>query len=315
MHVLYRVGRWLVVSMVGLGGILAAHGEPVRLNVVTSIRPLALIVADIAPPGVHVDTLVPANADPHSFQLKPSDMARVAHADLVVWLGEAFERFLVRVIVREPAQAVLTVSELSGIDWASEGIKHQAEGTHEDQDHGHGQYDHDHTAELDPHIWLNPENAKVIARAVAARLSERLPEDAQYIQQQLNRWLTEVDAETIAARRRLAPLRARGFGVVHDGYTHFVKTFGLTQLAAVSVLPTDRLSARKLTQIQRDLAAAYCLVAEAETPQTKRLATTLNLPWVVADPLATSVKLSTYTQWFAELTSAFVACLSEVDAP
>ena len=284
----------VVVLFITLQGVPAAFAAPVK--VVTSIRPLALIVTDIAPAAVEVEYLVPVWSDPHSFQLKASDVQHLLDASIVVWLGEDFERFLVKVLPKANKAQILTLSELDHLQWPHNLGKH-----HDDDDH------HD---DRDPHLWLDPNNALVIGGAVASALSAQLPAQKLEIEQNLNRWRAQVLAQTSDIQQRLKPYQHLGFGVSHDGYNHFVGAFGLRQLAAVAVLPSERLSAKKLAALQMQLASARCLIVEADVPQAQRLANTLKLPLMVADPLAANKNTQTYVALIASLADVFIRCLS-----
>ncbi len=84
----------------------AASASP--LSIVTTIKPLALIVNDIAGPRANVDVLLPTNASPHDYALKPSDIKKLKTADMVVWVGPELELFLEKVLLRQKNTLQLT---------------------------------------------------------------------------------------------------------------------------------------------------------------------------------------------------------------
>lgn len=289
-------------------GFAAPAAKP-PFELVASIRPLALIASDIAPDFVRVRTLVPAAADPHSYQMKISDRRALADAALLLWLGPDFERFLVGVAPR--SGNALAVTTISGLRWPADGHSHH---THFGHHHEHSQATSlasDQTLGRDPHIWLDPENAAAIARALAERLEQHLPDAREDIRARLGQWLARLDRQAELSAKALAPWREAEFGVVHDGFRHFNNAFGLRQAAAVSLVANQRLSARAMTELSRELSGSGCLLAEADTRQAARLAKTLGLPLVVADPLASDPDTLDYPQWLARLTQAFVLCLTQ----
>ena len=279
-------------------------GKPL---VVVSIRPLALMVSDLAGDFVTVQSLLPANADPHNFALRVSDMNRLRTADTVVWLGPDLERSLGKAIGQVDAQVQLQLTRLDGITWPVQDEAPHPE--HSDDDHHHEGHDHAEHQGRDPHIWLSPQNSLIMMNAVAERLIRLLPEQRQQIEAALRDQQARIAVFIAETDAQLAPLRHRGFAVHHDGYRHFVEAFDLRQLAAVSELPESRLSARHLSNLQTLLAGANCLLVDQVSPEVERLAATLRLPMVVADPLASQADTAHYLQFLQGLRQAFARCL------
>lgn len=304
------------IVILGYGLLLSVHSalassaaQPIQ--VVASIRPLALIASDIAPARVQVTSLVPSWADPHSFQLKVSDVRTLGQASIALWLGREFERFLAKPILNMRPETVLTLTRLPDLRWPV------LAGTRatplSKTSPGHHSHAHNYDNNQDPHIWLDPHNAVAIARAFAEVLARTMPDQAATIKANLSRFETTLERQKNHAASQLAPFKNTGFGVTHDGFNHFVKAFGLTQLAAVQRLPDERLSAKKLFKLQAQLSNAACLIGDANTLANQKLATTLKLPLQVADPLAAQSSVHTYAQFFERLTQAFVACFRSAE--
>lgn len=284
----------LLLPLILIGVCLGTRtAQAQELKVVTSIRPLALIVRDIAPQEVRVDVLVSGNSDPHSFQLTSSAMATVVEADLVVWLGDEFEQFLVKAMAKAEHAQSLELMNLPGLIWPEEVEQHEG---------------HDHSLGRDPHIWLSPDNATLIAKAVAGQLVQLRPNMEAAINARLATWLAALTQTAEQNSQALAPFQGVGFAVSHDAYGHFAKAYNLQQVGAVTSVPNERLSAKKMAQLQQQLQGSACLLGEVQTPQLTRLAQALKLPLIVADPLASDAKITTYAQFQQHLTEAFLQC-------
>ena len=92
--------RWLTLAAL-LMGTLASAAEPVAaapLRVVATFSILADMVREVGGPAVEVSALVGPNADAHVFEPTPSDVRRMARADLVVANGLRFEGWIERLI-------------------------------------------------------------------------------------------------------------------------------------------------------------------------------------------------------------------------
>src|SRR5687768_16653802 len=222
-----------------LGLLLAAGPVEAKVpNVVASIAPVHSLVAAVMQGVGEPVLLVPANVSDHDYALKPSDLRKIEGADLVVWIGEPLETYLVKPIASEG----LTNLELIGIEgadphpFASTGEAAERADAHEEttaEIHGHEE-EHGHLG-LDPHIWLDPIRAASIVEAVANRLAALDAEHADSYRQ--NAAMTIADLKTLDAniRQQLAPLAAKPFVTFHDGYSYFVERYGLNQVGELTV--------------------------------------------------------------------------------
>ncbi len=274
-----------------------------RLSVVTSIRPLALLVQDLAGQWVDVDVVVPPNADPHNLSLKASARIKLDKADMVVWLGPDFERFLAKSMRQRGNPVDLALESVEGLLGTADEHHHE---------HSHG---HDHSAEAevagDLHVWLSPNNAERILIAISARLSQLRPELKVPLEQQLERVLVGIKAATQQVELWLAPHKGKGFGVYHNAYGHFSEAFSVHAVASVSQMPEQRISAKKMYQLQKELEGASCIVVEQKSAKTERLARVLKVRQVEADPLASNVSIGSYKDFLLYLGGAFESCFGQ----
>lgn len=289
---------WLLLSIPSW----VSAEAPGKLSVVTSIRPLTLLVEQLVGDLVEVETLLPANADPHNLSLRISERARLEQADLVVWLGPDFERFLEKPMATRKSSAQLVLGELDGLRWHSVGVPQSA------SDHAHS--GHSHQRGRDMHLWLDPVNAQVALRAIFEHLIVLAPSLEAGLRVRLQSALNDIQNAKTKIAQRLDPLADRGFGVDHNGYGHFVGAFGLNQLAAINEVPGQRMSAKQRHQLHTQLAGASCLLVERQAAPMQRLASALGLALVVADPLANDANLQSYSVFLEQLGEAFYRCLS-----
>ncbi|MDX5298842.1 MAG: zinc ABC transporter substrate-binding protein, partial [Gammaproteobacteria bacterium] len=147
--------------------------------VTTTLHPLSLILSGIAGDQVEIRTLIPGNASPHTYQLRPSERQLLDEAALIVWVGPDMETFLDR-LMHQPALSskVLTLwpgAKMPAKDADDHDHDHAAHkpstDTHAHDEHDeHDEHDHDHGAGQDPHIWLDPALVVQIGEQMHARL-------------------------------------------------------------------------------------------------------------------------------------------------
>jgi zinc transport system substrate-binding protein len=230
-------------------GLLLSPWVLAKPLVLSSLKPLTLIAQEVAGESADVDTLLPVTASHHDYPLKVSDYARIQRADIFLWIGPELESFLQKPLANLPAARVIGVYGLPNIHWpkASFGVVEQDE-------HGAGQ---------DPHLWLNPQNALVVARAVALRLSEVDAAHAVQYQHNLDRFSRKLSLLDERMQASLKPYIGMGFVVYHDGFSHFVDHYGLMQLDYIAITPERKSGAKHLYKLrERAAQQGRCLFLE-----------------------------------------------------
>ena len=180
----------------------------------------------------------------HDYSLNVRQVKAAEAAQVVVISGAGLEDFL---------DSILDDSDI--ID-SSEDIAL----LHMEEEHDHGHEDHHH--EDDPHIWLSPENAKVMAGNICVGLSQRYPEYADTFSANLDRLLEDLDALQSYGEFSLSGLGCRNLVTFHDGFSYFAQAFDLTILEAVEEESGSEASAQELKHLigvvrENDLPAIF----------------------------------------------------------
>lgn len=191
--------RFLAVLLVAFLSAFTAQISAKPL-VVTSIKPLAIIVKSAFPQHVQVEYVMPAAQSPHDVVLKLSDIRTLSAADVVFWIGPDFEISAAKQFSAIAESKLVTAMHL---------IKREqmllAGDSHE---HDHHQHD------LDPHIWLSP----TLARQLVKNLSERLKLPAQEIFSVSAKKFTE---------NLLVEVKKGRYIIHHQAFDYFIEEFGL----------------------------------------------------------------------------------------
>ena len=244
-------------------------------RVITDIPPVHALVAQVMGDLGQPVLLLDKGADAHSFQLRPSQAAALAEADLVVWIGPEMTPWLDRAVeglASGVAQLRLLQAEGTHLRSFDEGAAqdHDDHGDEAGHDHaseapaedGHA-HDHAHDG-VDPHAWLDPGNARLWLGLIAADLARIDPANAAAYQAnaaQAAAGIATLDARLDAA---LAPVRDKPFVVFHDAYGYFADHYGLT--IAGTVAPGDAAppGAAHLAELQASLGKAQCIFPETQ---------------------------------------------------
>lgn len=192
--------------------------EP-KLSVAVTLAPYAKIVQEIAGEKVSVVTLVPPNANPHTFEPKPNSLRAFSKATLYLSDGSGLDKaWRPRFQGVNPNIRIVDVSQ--GVSWMKE----------EAHEHGH---EHEQDEELDPHIWNSPRMAIVIAANVCSALVEVDAPNAGLYRTNLEKFsklLSDLDVKFTEVTKAL-PEDRRTFIVFHPSYGYLARDYGLNQVA------------------------------------------------------------------------------------
>ncbi|WP_165218962.1 zinc ABC transporter substrate-binding protein [Affinirhizobium pseudoryzae] len=156
---------------------------------------------------------------------------------------------------------------------------------HSDHDHDHkghdhaaeadAHHDHDHGG-FDAHLWLDPENAKAMAKAIEAQLVAADPANVAVYTKNTVALLKRIDAMNDDIAKTIAPVKNKPFIVFHDAYQYFEHHYGVTVAGSVTVSPETAPGAERLKEIQAKINSlgATCVFAEPQfTPKLINVAT------------------------------------------
>jgi len=268
-HILFA----LTAAVAALTGMHAASAEaPPR--VVASVKPVHSLVAGVMDGVASPKLLVSGGESPHTHTLSPSAAATLSEADLAVWVGPALEAFLARPMDNlVAADARLRLTGVEGVrllETRASGVwtgahahdGHESEG-HEHEGDGRERPGADRT---DPHIWLDPANAKAIVDAVAARLRQLDPANAQAYAANAAEVRQRIDALDAELRETLAPVRSVPYAVFHDAYHYVERRYELNAVGSITLSPDRRPSARRLQAVRETLRRreAACIFREPQ---------------------------------------------------
>jgi zinc transport system substrate-binding protein len=304
---MFRIMQRFACSLAALA-LFAAAVPPVHAapKVVVSVAPVHSLVAGVMAGVGEPRLLVPANASPHAFSLRPSDARALAGADIVFRVGSDLETFLDKPLAALAAGAVMTLADAPGMTEqpvADDGAER----------HGHGT---DEAHARNPHIWLSIGNARRIAKIAAQTLSDRDPQNGPAYRRNLASLTNRLDSLERDLHAMLATARKSPYVVMHDAYSHFEAEFGLRRVAAISLSPERPPGARRLREI-RDLLAAEdvrCVFAEPQFPNA--IADTVvagtNARLAELDPLGAGLPVGPelYFKLMENLGRSLAGCLS-----
>lgn len=278
-------------------------GQNERLRVVVSIFPIYDLVRRVAGPDADVTLLLQPGHNEHHFDPTPKDVELAAQAKLGVMVGLGLDPWMekllhdaspnARIIKVGDRVPTLTIKDdpIGADEHDDEDHDHDHAGgssgaAHHEEEHDH--HDHEKGAP-DPHVWLDPQRAQLIVRAVAEELGKvDSPHTLAYRQRatELDKTLVDLDRE---AEDRLKKLSKKGFVTFHGSFGYFAERYKLNILAVIEPFPgsqpTGEYVAKVLAAIKEKKVPALYSEPQLDSRPAKVLADEAKIPLGVLDPV------------------------------
>jgi zinc transport system substrate-binding protein len=240
-------------------------------RVVATIKPIHSIAANVMAGIAEPQLLLDAAVSEHTAQLTPSQVEAMTNADLIVVVGENLEAFLHKALQNPDIarKTLFEAGELPGLKllpvrsgglWEPHHHGAEAGEAGEDPDHGHAH------GSNDPHIWMDPENVKLIARALARTLGELDRENAARYEANAEKFAGDLDKLSAEIREAVKPVSDKRYIVFHDAYQYFETRFGMSPAGSITVNPEAPPGAKRIKEIHDRIAQtnAACVFAEPQ---------------------------------------------------
>ncbi|MFD1341082.1 zinc ABC transporter substrate-binding protein [Litorisediminicola beolgyonensis] len=308
--------------------------------IAADIAPVHSLVAGVLGDLGEPSLILPPGASPHDHALRPSEARALSEADLVVWIGSELTPQLERNLEALAQDArLLTLADLPGTrhrparteplfedahdeahghdDHADEDEHaHEDEHGHEDEHkdahaeedaHGHDAHVHDGD---DPHLWLDPENARVWVAAIAAALSDADPDNAETYSANAAEMTKRIEAAETETRETLAASDLPPLVLMHDSLGHYEAVFGLSVLGSISPSDAEAPSPTRMTALRDALPQGACLVASPGSDMRFAQALGSDLSVTEADPLGAEITpgADLYPALLTGLATALTSC-------
>lgn len=270
-------------------------------SVVVSIKPLHSLVAAVME-GVGEPYLLIKNAQsPHHLTLKPSQAKAILDADLFVWVGPVFERFLKQVHQNAQGKDIQLIT-LDGLKLLP------TRGSDHKNSEGH--------SEIDGHFWLDPTNAMVVVSKLAEELQSIDPENSHFYQANTQRLQLKLKKLDERLKQLLHPFQGVPYLTYHDALQYFERHYGLNGVA-ITIQPEQQLGVKSSLRVRQLILerGVKCIFRE---PQFRPklldiLIDELSLRDGVVDPIGIDVMAGSegYFALMENLGMAFERCLPD----
>ena len=298
--------------------------------VVASIKPIHSLVSAVMQGVGEPSLLIEGAGSPHNYALKPSQAYELEKANLIFWIGHDLEAFLQRTIENIAPQAVsVPLIESHGIKTLPfrEGAsfeehdhdKHDEHDHDKHDEHDHDKHDeHDH-GEFDPHVWLDPNNAKILVAEIEEQLTKIYPKHADTFAKNANTITKELDALRDEINLELKDVKSKGYIVFHDAYQYFERRFDMSALGSITVSPEVMPGVNRIRKLQQKVKQLEAICVFSEPQFEPKLVATItentSAGSGVLDPLGASIEKGPqlYFKLIRNMALSIKECLSKHD--
>ncbi|MDR2462724.1 MAG: zinc ABC transporter substrate-binding protein [Verrucomicrobiales bacterium] len=222
----YMLG--LVTLFALLAGSLSAAE---KLKIVASFLPMYAHTKSIVGELAEVQMLIGSDAEPHDYQFKPSDVKKIAAADLFVINGAGLEEWLGDLLKKAGGKKLRVVDTSAGIELLdnAEAFFTGSAADEEEEEHEHG--------EKNPHVWLDPVLARRQVQNILAALTASDPKNAAAYKKNADTYLEKLHELDESFRLALTVKFEKRLVTFHDAFPYLAKRYGFVYLGCITQFP------------------------------------------------------------------------------
>lgn len=212
--------------------------------VYATIYPLYDFATNVCGDRARVVQLVPDGVEPHDWEPSPRDMVNLQQADVFVYNGAGLESWVEKTLRNLPEGGPVAIDCSRGIDLLT------VDGDTDVDAHMHENGDrHLHNQGVDPHIWLDPVNARAMVDNILQGLQQADPGNADYYRDNARRYQARLSELHEKFSQTLAGAPQRKFIVSHAAFGYLAKRYNLEQVPIRGISPAAEPGPARMKEI------------------------------------------------------------------
>lgn len=214
---------WLLLALVPLG-------VQADLDILACEPEWAALADEIGADKVKTSSATNPLQDPHYIQARPSLISRVRRADLIICSGAELEIGWLPMLLRKGNNPDVMPGKPGFLEASSYVHRLDVTGS---TDRSQG----DMHPQGNPHVQTNPHNIRLVAGAVAERLAQLDPDNADFYRQRLADFTQRWNQAISGWEERAAQLRGKRVIAHHKSWVYLEDWLGLVEVATLEPVP------------------------------------------------------------------------------
>ena len=296
-----------------LGAFWTLLATPIQAKVprvATDIPPVHSLVSQVMGELGTPKLILPPGTSPHGYAMRPSEARALQAADVIFWMGQDLTAWFGRAIKALAANATtVALSESKDL------IRHPYRTTKNFDTHTHDEGEHDATAKIDPHLWLDPDNALIFLDVIATTLARLDASHADTYLTNAAQAKAALEALKSELNATVQPIRGRPFIVFHDAYHYFEHRFDVEAAGSLSIGDASSPGPARIAAIRGKVQTlgATCVFSEPQF-EPKIIKTVIEKTTArsgTLDPVGATLKPgpNQYSQLLRHLAHGLLTCL------
>jgi ABC-type Zn uptake system ZnuABC Zn-binding protein ZnuA len=186
-----------------------------QIRIVTTTTVIYDLVKNVGGEKVEVNYLSRGDQDVHFLEILPSYMMKLRKADLFFKIGLELELWSQQLVDGSRNASLITIDLSENIKPKAIPIK-KVDASQGDV-HPYG----------NPHYWLDPDNAKLMATEIYRSLTAQSPDDEAYFKNNLDNYITELEIKITEWDNKMSGLSQKQVIFFHAAWIYFAERFGI----------------------------------------------------------------------------------------
>jgi len=218
-------------ALAGCDGSVSGQQADGKISIVTSFYTMYDFACKIGGDQVYVVNLTPAGVEPHDWEPSPTDIVLLEKADVFVYNGAGMETWVDSVLPSLGNKKLTVVEASSGISLLNSSGNSSA------------------NASDDPHVWLDPELAKMEMHMILDALTAKDPDHADEYAANYAKYADELDQLDEEFSSALAIVPQRNIVVAHEAFGYLCSAYDLIQIPIEGLAADSEPDAARMGEI------------------------------------------------------------------
>ncbi|AIQ42583.1 zinc ABC transporter substrate-binding protein [Paenibacillus sp. FSL R7-0297] len=204
-----------------------------KVNVITTFYPIYEFASEIGGEDINAINLLPVGVEPHDWTPRSQDIINTSKAQLFLYNGAGLEGWVPNFL-----KSLDSDSEAKAVE-VSQGVDLIMTDEEDGHDHGHEDEGAEHSDSLhtDPHTWVSPKSALVMAKNIKESLQSVDPEHSAGYEERYQKLVERLSALDSKFTEELGKLPNKEIVVSHQAFSYLARDYGLSQHAIMGLSP------------------------------------------------------------------------------
>ena len=235
-------------------------------TILVSLDLYSFFVKKIISNNVKVESIIPSNIDPHTYEPTFSDIKKLLNAKIWIRIGENFEEKIFQIILeKNPTIKILDLRDNIELIPTCTKCSH-----HKDQ--------------YDKHIWLSPKLMKKQCQNISTLLIKIYPKKSKIIETNLEKILLDLDKLESSITQTLKKTKSRLFLTSHSAFKYFCIDFNFEEVEIASNNHNLKLIEKTLKYVKEKKIQTIIIQNQHNNKGAEIIAQKLNLQPKIFDP-------------------------------